>query len=241
MFEATPAEREAIVALLDRARDHVSHKHAPSGYNISIDEGTVGREAAIVHLHVHLIPRYSSESGKNERRPAPADSRTGCLKAVSGSEAFVKGGRASFARAHATLPVYRDSTQDLRPMRTALLLLDWIVKSIVRCIGGLTPVDVPGAIRAAVQRRVAGFQRKYCAAVVIAIYVASGIAVAQPRNIVTHPRPRYRRRDGDHFGNAVFRVRDCKDLDRVWQRLRRPGDAECIGGGGTVGTKDSRP
>ena len=69
-------------------------------------------------------------------------------------------------------------------MRTALLLLDWIVKSIVRCIGGLTPVDVPGAIRAAVQRRVAGFQPKYCAAVVTAIYVASGIAVAQPRKIV---------------------------------------------------------
>jgi diadenosine tetraphosphate (Ap4A) HIT family hydrolase len=64
LFEATPAEREAIVALLDRARAHVSGNRAPSGFNISIDEGTVGREAAIVHLHVHLIPRYSSESRK---------------------------------------------------------------------------------------------------------------------------------------------------------------------------------
>ena len=68
-------------------------------------------------------------------------------------------------------------------MRTALLLLDWIVKFIVRCIGGLTLVDVPGAIRA-VQRRVTGLQPKHCAAVVVAIYVASGIAVAQPRKIV---------------------------------------------------------
>jgi diadenosine tetraphosphate (Ap4A) HIT family hydrolase len=63
LFEATAPEREAIHALLDQARAHVSQNHAPLGYNISIDEGTVAREA-IAHLHVHLIPRYTKESTK---------------------------------------------------------------------------------------------------------------------------------------------------------------------------------
>ena len=61
LFETTPPERDAILDLLDRARKHVSTSHEPAGYNISIDEGTVGGEAPL-HLHVHLIPRYTIES-----------------------------------------------------------------------------------------------------------------------------------------------------------------------------------
>jgi diadenosine tetraphosphate (Ap4A) HIT family hydrolase len=63
-FDATQSEREAMLALLDRAREHVSRNHAPSGYNISIAEGAAAADQALLHLHVNLIPRYSDASGR---------------------------------------------------------------------------------------------------------------------------------------------------------------------------------
>ena len=60
-FETTPAEREAILSLLDRAREHVCRSHAPSGYNIGINEGSAAGQT-VVHLHVHLIPRFPGDS-----------------------------------------------------------------------------------------------------------------------------------------------------------------------------------
>jgi diadenosine tetraphosphate (Ap4A) HIT family hydrolase len=61
-FEATPPEREAILSLLDRAREHMSRNNAPAGYNIGIDEGAAAGQATF-HLHVHLIPRYTGDGG----------------------------------------------------------------------------------------------------------------------------------------------------------------------------------
>jgi len=60
-FEAIPAERDAIVSLLDMARDHAHRNHAPSGYNIGINEGSAAGQS-ILHLHVHLIPRYAGDT-----------------------------------------------------------------------------------------------------------------------------------------------------------------------------------
>jgi diadenosine tetraphosphate (Ap4A) HIT family hydrolase len=56
-FEAPSPEREAILSLLERAREHVSRNHAPSGYNIGINEGPAAGQT-VPHLHIHLIPRY---------------------------------------------------------------------------------------------------------------------------------------------------------------------------------------
>jgi diadenosine tetraphosphate (Ap4A) HIT family hydrolase len=61
-FEATPNEREAILSLLAGARERMSKDHAPSGYNIGIDEGPAAGQVT-AHLSVHLIPRYSGDGG----------------------------------------------------------------------------------------------------------------------------------------------------------------------------------
>jgi diadenosine tetraphosphate (Ap4A) HIT family hydrolase len=60
-FEATQAEREAIMAILVQAREHVIREHSPSGYNIGINEGIAAGQA-VLHLHVHLIPRYIGDT-----------------------------------------------------------------------------------------------------------------------------------------------------------------------------------
>lgn len=56
-FETPPAEREAILSLLDQAREHVRKNHAPGGYNIGINEGPAAGQS-VPHLHIHLIPRF---------------------------------------------------------------------------------------------------------------------------------------------------------------------------------------
>lgn len=74
-FETTPAEREAILSLLDQAREHVGRNHAPSGFNIGIDDGTAAGQA-VPHVHVHLIPRFagdSDEPGGGVRRVIPEE------------------------------------------------------------------------------------------------------------------------------------------------------------------------
>jgi diadenosine tetraphosphate (Ap4A) HIT family hydrolase len=60
-FETTTAEREGILALLDQAREHLCRRHAPSGYNIGINEGPAAGQS-VSHLHVHLIPRFAGDS-----------------------------------------------------------------------------------------------------------------------------------------------------------------------------------
>ena len=64
-FETPPAERAAILSLLERARESVSQTHAPSGYNIGINEGPAAG-SSVQHLHVHLIPRFIGDR-KNPR------------------------------------------------------------------------------------------------------------------------------------------------------------------------------
>lgn len=59
-FELRSEEREALLALLDQARDALQRSHQPQGYNIGINDGPAAGQT-VPHLHIHLIPRYSGD------------------------------------------------------------------------------------------------------------------------------------------------------------------------------------
>ena len=59
-FDATPSEREAMLALLDKAKQQLQAEFGPAGYNIGINDGAAAGQT-IGHLHLHLIPRYPGD------------------------------------------------------------------------------------------------------------------------------------------------------------------------------------
>ncbi|MFZ2649453.1 MAG: HIT family protein [Burkholderiaceae bacterium] len=59
-FDATPPEREAMLALLDVAKQQLQAEFGPAGYNVGINDGETAGQT-IGHLHMHLIPRYHGD------------------------------------------------------------------------------------------------------------------------------------------------------------------------------------
>ena len=59
-WDATNDERIAIFNLLDEAKKLVDAKYNPDGYNIGMNLGKMAGQN-IMHLHVHLIPRYKGD------------------------------------------------------------------------------------------------------------------------------------------------------------------------------------
>ncbi|MCX7314687.1 MAG: HIT family protein [Alphaproteobacteria bacterium] len=59
-FEMTWAEKTSILALLDRAKADIEREHSPAGYNIGVNIGQAAGQSRM-HVHVHLIPRYSGD------------------------------------------------------------------------------------------------------------------------------------------------------------------------------------
>jgi len=57
-FDATPLEREAMLALLDLAKQQLQAEFGPAGYNIGINDGTAAGQT-IGHLHMHFDPPVS--------------------------------------------------------------------------------------------------------------------------------------------------------------------------------------
>ena len=60
-FELTSEERLAIGELLDRVKAKLDTRHAPDAYNIGINDGAAAGQT-VMHLHVHLIPRYKGDA-----------------------------------------------------------------------------------------------------------------------------------------------------------------------------------
>ena len=59
-WETTNEERTAIFDLLDEAKIIVDSRYQPDGYNIGMNLGEKAGQS-IMHLHVHLIPRYNGD------------------------------------------------------------------------------------------------------------------------------------------------------------------------------------
>ena len=59
-FETTPAERAALLELLDQARAAAQAEFRPDGYNIGINDGPAAGQT-VAHLHIHLIPRFQGD------------------------------------------------------------------------------------------------------------------------------------------------------------------------------------
>ncbi len=59
-FSATIEERWALNELLDAAKEYLDKNYHPDGYNIGINCGEFAGQS-ILHLHIHLIPRYSGD------------------------------------------------------------------------------------------------------------------------------------------------------------------------------------
>lgn len=59
-WEASLEERIAIFELIDDMKKIVDEKFNPDGYNIGMNLGEMAGQS-IMHLHVHLIPRYKGD------------------------------------------------------------------------------------------------------------------------------------------------------------------------------------
>lgn len=60
-FEATNKEQAAMLDLLVEMRQLLLKEQSPAGFNIGINDGAAAGQT-IMHLHIHLIPRYSGDT-----------------------------------------------------------------------------------------------------------------------------------------------------------------------------------
>lgn len=61
-FATTIEERQALNELLNEAKKLLDQEHSPDAYNIGVNCGQPAGQT-IMHLHIHLIPRYLGDMG----------------------------------------------------------------------------------------------------------------------------------------------------------------------------------
>ncbi len=61
-FDASPAEQSAVMALVNEVKNYLDQTQdpRPTGYNVGFNSG-VSAGQTIMHLHVHVIPRYEGD------------------------------------------------------------------------------------------------------------------------------------------------------------------------------------
>ena len=58
--EATPAERLAVMELVEEVRQELDTELSPDGFNIGMNIGEAAGQT-VMHLHVHVIPRWNGD------------------------------------------------------------------------------------------------------------------------------------------------------------------------------------
>jgi diadenosine tetraphosphate (Ap4A) HIT family hydrolase len=56
-FDATDDEQQGIRQAIETTRRALDRNYHPDGYNIGVNVGVAAGQT-VMHLHVHLIPRY---------------------------------------------------------------------------------------------------------------------------------------------------------------------------------------
>ena len=59
-FDLSAEERQALMELVDSAKQVLDAKYQPDAYNIGINDGPAAGQT-VPHVHVHLIPRYHGD------------------------------------------------------------------------------------------------------------------------------------------------------------------------------------
>ena len=59
-FEASVAEKTALLRALEQAKTQLARDYSPDAWNIGINDGPAAGQT-VPHLHIHLIPRYQGD------------------------------------------------------------------------------------------------------------------------------------------------------------------------------------
>lgn len=59
-FDVPQSDRDAMLALMTRAKAYLDDRYQPDGYNIGVNVGPMAGQT-VMHCHIHLIPRYRGD------------------------------------------------------------------------------------------------------------------------------------------------------------------------------------
>ena len=71
IFETNDEDKLAIFDLVNKGKALIDKEHNPDGYNVCLNCGSSAGQT-VMHVHLHLIPRYDSESGDKVKKMVPS-------------------------------------------------------------------------------------------------------------------------------------------------------------------------